>query len=68
MSKEKRKSHHDSFSLTDWRGHSYEFEIAYVSFLHGFVVWWDDEPWDDHVFTSRHAALASLKAHLAGPF
>jgi hypothetical protein len=46
--------------VTDWLGRRYEIEIAYVSFLGGYVVWWDDEPWDDYVFTSRKAATQAV--------
>lgn len=52
------------FILTDWRGRSYEFEIAWVGFLYGYVVWWDDEPWDDLVFPTRDAALAAIQKEL----
>lgn len=55
------------FILQDWHGRSYEVEIAFVRFLGGYVVWVDDDPYDDEVqgevFPSRRAALRAIRQY-----
>lgn len=51
-------------TVEDWHGALYEIEIAYVCFLRGYVVWWDDEPWDDYIFATHQDAISAIQAAL----
>ncbi len=53
-------------TLTDWMGVSYEVEIAFVRFLHGYVVWIDDDPWNDEPFSTRRAAERAVRRYFKG--
>jgi hypothetical protein len=48
--------------IKDWVGQLYCIEIAYVAFLGGFVVWIDDDPYNEgEPFNSRRDAIAAMR-------
>lgn len=54
-------------SLKDWRGRSYECEVAFVRFLGGYVAWIDDDPFrDGESFNSKRAAWEAVRDHMEG--
>lgn len=54
-------------TVQDWQGRSYDVEIAYVAFLGGYVIWIDDDPYNEgEPFPSRVAAMKELRGHMGG--
>lgn len=60
--KSKRKC--GTIIMQDWKEVNYVIEISYVAFCGGWIVWIDDEPWDDNVFHSWHSAEKTMRRHL----
>lgn len=55
----------DDLRACDWQGRCYDYEIAFVRFLSGFVLWVDDEPFNEgEPFPTRKAALKALHSHM----
>lgn len=55
-------------TVQDWQGRSYVVEIAYVPFLGGYVIWVDDDPYNEgEPFPSRGVAMKELWGHMDGP-
>jgi hypothetical protein len=54
-------------TVQDWKGRSYDVEIAYVAFVGGHVIWVDDDLYNKgEPFPSRDAAMKELKGHMEG--